>query len=112
MQSTEQALDLRPGSRGRGRKDRDGTEEIPKWDSIKQGCAEMMRAYKRLEQARESFNDTVKAVAERGNVNAATLKSLVRASASGNFKDAQRKIDQQATLFEMVGEIQGAPETQ
>jgi hypothetical protein len=112
--SIEGNLDLQPGARGRnrGRKSKDGGEEIPKFDTIKEGCAEMMRAFKKLEQARESFNDTVKAVAERGNVNAGTLKRLVKASANGKFKDEQRRIDQQATVFEMVGEIQGAPETQ
>lgn len=105
MQTTqaETALGLQPGARGR--KGRDGSEEVPRFDSIKEGCAEMMRAYKKLEHAREAFNDTVKSVAERGNVNAAGLKRLVRASATGNFKDEQRKIDQQSTLFEMIGEI-------
>jgi len=90
-----------------GRKDRDGTEESPNFPKIKDGCKEMMRAYKKLESAREAFNDTVKAVADRGNFNAATLKRLVRASASGNFADHRRMIDQQAVIFEMVGEIPG-----
>jgi hypothetical protein len=112
--SIEGNLDLQPGARGRnrGRKSKDGGEEIPKFDTIKEAAGEMMRAHKRLEQARESFNDCVKKVAERSNVNAASLKKLIRASAGGNFKDEQRKVDQQSTLFEMVGEIQGAPETQ
>lgn len=112
MSAIETNLGLQPGSRGRGRKDRDGTEEVPKWNTIKEGCSEMMRAYKKLESAREAFNDCVKAVAERGNINAASLKRLIKASAGGDFKDEQRKIDQQATLFEMVGEIPGGAEIQ
>jgi hypothetical protein len=98
-----------PGTQRRstGRKDRDGTEESPDFTSIKKGCAEMMLAYKKLESAREAFNDCVKAVSERGNCNAATLKRLVRASASGNFTDHRRMIEQQSIVFEMVGEIPG-----
>jgi hypothetical protein len=106
MQGTQEQL---PGTQRRstGRKDRDGTEEIPNFPTIKKGCAEMMLAYKKLEAARGVFNDVVQAVAERGNCNAASLKRLVRASASGNFADHHRMIDQQSTIFEMVGEIPG-----
>jgi len=104
--STQERL---PGTEGKrtGRKDKDGTEALPNYIRIKDAAKELMRSYKKMEAAREAFNDTVKAIAERGNVNTSSLKKLVRDSASGNFADRRRMIDQQSELFEMVGEIAG-----
>jgi hypothetical protein len=100
----ENALGLRPGARGRKR---DGVEEVPKIGPIKDACADMMKLYRRHVAARESFNECVKAVAERSNVNSSTLKALVRASHSGDFKEHQRRVDQVQLVFEQCGEIPG-----
>lgn len=95
--------------RSTGRKDREGTEEVPNFPTIKAGIKEMMRSYKKLEQAREAYNEIAKKLAERGHVNAANLKKLVRASVSGNFPDHRRLVDQQSALFEVVGEVSEGP---
>lgn len=98
-----------PGTRQKtpGRKTNDGTTEVVKFDSIKKGCAEMMKAFKKAETAKDDFNAIVSGVAERSGCNAVTLKRLVKSSAKGNFADVRNKIDQESSIFEMVGEIQG-----
>lgn len=108
MQGTqsETALGLKPGARGRKR---DGVEEVPKIGPIKDACANMMKLYRRMVSARESFNECVKRTAERSNVNSSALKALVRASHSGDFKEHQRRVDQVQLVFEQVGEIEGGP---
>lgn len=92
--------------RGRkGRKSGDGTAETIKFDPIKKACAEMMRAYKKFEQAKVEYDEIVSGVAERSNSNVTTLKKLVKASAKGKFTDVRHKIDQESVIFETVGEI-------
>lgn len=102
----------RESKRGNGRKDKDGTAEIVKFESITKGCSEMMKAYKKLELAKDDYNATVKAVAERSNSNVTTLKKLVRSSAKGNFQDVKDKLDQEQEVFDMVGEIGSGKESE
>lgn len=91
-----------------GRKSGDGTTEVPDFPEIKKATAELMRRYKKLEHARDDYNDAVAKVAERTHCNARNLNKLVKSSAKGTFKEAQRDADQQSTLFEMVGEVSGS----
>lgn len=106
MQQTqaESALDLRPGARGRKR---EGVEEVPKMEPIRESSAEMMKLYRRLKSAQEGFNECIKAVAERSNVNSSTLKKLVTASFSGDFPEHRCKVEQMSIVFDQVGEIAG-----
>ncbi|HTD91151.1 MAG TPA: hypothetical protein VK663_10845 [Burkholderiales bacterium] len=103
--SSETALELKPGSRGR--KSADGGEETISFQPIKEGVAEVMKLYKKAELAVADFNAAAKSVAEKGNINTASLKKLIKSSAKGKFKDTQRAIDQQSVLFETVGEVSG-----
>lgn len=105
MEQTE--IETPSSKRGSGRKSQDGSSEGIKFEPIKKACAEMMKSYKKAQEAKEAFNATVKAVAERSNCNASTLKKLVRSSAAGNFADTRNKIDQESVIFESVGEIAG-----
>lgn len=105
------ALGLPKGSRGRrGRKDSTGDEQVLKAQPIKEALSELMVAYKSFEAAKAAYNDLRKKVAERSNCNAADLGRLLRASATGKFEDTQRHIQQQADLFELIGEVPGVSE--
>jgi len=101
-------LDLKPGSRGR--RDREGGEEVIKIAPIKEAAAQCMKLLNRMETAKADFSDAIKLLAERSGTNAANLKKLFKASHKGNFSDVRRDIDQQSVLFEQVGEVQGGGE--
>lgn len=95
----------------RGRKDSEGTEEPIKFEPIKKACSEMMRAAKKVDLAQADYNNVCKIVAERSGVKAGSLKRLVRASIKGNYEDVKGAIDQQAALFETIGELHVGGET-
>jgi hypothetical protein len=95
----------------RGRKDSAGNEEPIKFKPIKDACDEMMRAAKKADLAQADYNDLCKIIAERSGVKASSLKRLVRASIKGNYGDVKGAIDQQAALFETIGEIPVGGET-
>lgn len=103
----ERALDLQPGSRGRGRKNRDGGEETIKIQPIKEAVGELMTLYKKAQSAMGAYNDARKKVSERSNCNSADLNKLIKSSAKGDFEDVRRHIEQQQVLFESVGEVAG-----
>lgn len=104
-------LGLPKGSRGRrGRKDSTGDEQVLKAQPIKEALGELMIAYKKAQAANVAYNDLRRKIAERSNCNAADLGRLLRASASGKFEDAQRHIQQQVELFELIGEVPGVSE--
>ena len=105
----ENALDLKPGSRGR--KSRDGGEETIKLKPIQDACADLMKAYKKAELAKQDYNATAKAVAERSNCNTSDIKRLIKSSATGKYEDTRRHIEQQQALFEGIGEVQGGGAT-
>lgn len=106
-----ESLGLPKGSRGRrGRKDSTGDEQVLKAQPIKEALSELMVAYKSHEAAKAAYNDLRKKVAERSNCNAADLGRLLRASATGKFEDTKRHIEQQADLFDLIGEVPGVSE--
>jgi hypothetical protein len=108
VQTHDVSLDMPKGNRGRrGRKDSTGDEQVMKAQPIKEALTELMAAYKRAELARVAYNDLRKQVAERSNSSASDLNRLIRASARGNFEDVQRKVQQSADLFELIGEVPG-----
>lgn len=98
-------LDLPVGSRGRGRKDGAGGEEVLKVQPVKDGCKELMVLYKKSVIAKEAYNAAAKAIAEKSNANTATIKRLIESSAKGKFEDVKRAVEQTADLFEAVGEV-------
>lgn len=102
-----------PGTRQQtpGRKTFDGTVETIKFDSIKKACGDMMKLYKKSQTAKDDYKAAVAAVAERSGCNASTLNRLVRSSAKGDFADVRNKIDQEAVIFETIGEIPGGKAT-
>lgn len=109
-QASEAARDQGHG-RQPGGKNSDGQSEVIDVTSIKQATGDLMKRYKKMENAKDDFNDATAKVAERTNVNARTLKKLIKSSAQGNYADVRRDIDQQSVVFETVGEVAGGPNT-
>lgn len=105
----EQALDLQPGSRGRGRKNSRGEEEVPNYKTVKDASANLMKLLRRQSVLNTEINEAFKAVAERSNTRAAHLRKLFKASLAGRFVDARNDADQQSVMFEMVGEVAAGP---
>lgn len=107
------ALNMPKGGRGRrGRKDSSGDEQVLKAQPIKEALGELMALYKKAAQASTDYSAARKAVAERSNANSADLNRLIKASAKGNFEDVQRHIQQQADLFETIGEASAGAATE
>lgn len=94
-----------------GRKTNGGTTEVPDFPTIKQATADLMKRFKKLQNAKDDYQDAVAKVAERTNVNARNLNKLIKCSAKGNYVDVRRDVDQLGAIFEMVGEVSGGPST-
>jgi len=94
-----------------GRKTADGSVEVMKLRPLKDACPELMKLYKRFEEAKLAFNGGITSVAESSNVNASTLKKLIVSSANGKFEDTRRAIEQASIIFEEVGEVPGGSVT-
>ena len=103
-QQSEAAADQGHG-RSSGRRNNDGSAEVPNFPEIKKATAELMKRFKKAELAEDDYNDACAKVAERTHVNTRNLKKLIKASAKGNFVDVRQDVDQQGALFEMVGEV-------
>lgn len=104
----QEALGLPPGARGQGgRKGPDGSEEVPDFKSIRESARDCMKLLERVEDAKEKAAKAINALAERSNTNSRNLRKLFKANLKGNFADARRDIEQQAVLFEQVGEVGG-----
>lgn len=109
-QASDAAVDQGHGRTG-GRKGSGGTKEVPDFQTVKQATADLMRRYKKMQNAKDDYNDAVAKVAERTNTNARNLNKLIKSSEKGTFADVRRDIDQLGSLFEIVGEVAGGPST-
>lgn len=79
--------------------------ETVKFQTIKQECATMMRAYRKLTAATTHYNQLVKDVAARSNSTPSVLKQLVKSSADGTYHDTRAQLDKAAIIFENIGQI-------
>jgi hypothetical protein len=98
-------------SKSRGRKDRDGGEQIIRYEDINKGADGVMKLFRKAESAKTNLNEGIKALAERSGTNVGVLKKLFKASFNGNFEDCKRDVDQAADLFQTIGEIPGGGKT-
>lgn len=107
---TEQALDLKPGSRGRtrGRKNNDGSEETLNVKSLKDEAPRLLRLLRKATERMQECRDDIKAVCDANCANTAQFTRLLKASLKGNFEDQRRKAEQQSIIFEAIGEVSDA----
>jgi hypothetical protein len=111
----QEALDLRPGSRGngrtrprRGRKNPDSSEEVLNVSSLKSEAPRLLRQLRKATERLREAQDDVKAVCEASGANTAQFMRLLKASLKGNYEDERRKAEQQSIIFESVGEVSDA----
>lgn len=93
--------------KAKGRKAADGTEKTLKPLTVKAGLAECMKLLRKVESAKENYQDAVKKLAESGGFQASALNKLLKVSLNGKFAEAKRDIDQVQILFDEVGEAAG-----
>lgn len=111
MVDAAEATGMQKGSRGRGRKDGDGGEEVPDYDVVNKDKKRLMKLYKEKEESVAAYNDACKKTAKDAHLNTPSIKLLIKSSATGDFKEVQRILDQRSTLFEIVGEVPGGAVT-
>jgi hypothetical protein len=85
-----------------GRKDADKQEQIIELDEIKSSVPELVLLYKAAEDSANALSDSIKHVAERGGVLAATLRKFVAAAAVDRFDEKKRQCEQLSLLFENI----------
>lgn len=110
MEGAQPGTGTETGKNGRkavGRRDGQGNEKTVKIPPLKAGVKECMTLFMRAEAARVRYKDACKATAERGGIESSTLNKLIKSSAKGRFEETKSDIDQQALIFDQVGEVEG-----
>lgn len=98
--STERALGLPPGSRGKN----GGEREELKVEPIRKGLVRLARQYSKMLREREAFAELAKELGASSNCRPALLKRLVRVSHAGNLDKARQERERERELFDQVGE--------
>lgn len=94
-----------PGTQtARGRKGRDGIEETVKVTTLRKACPQLLKLYRKSQDAATDYKDALKAACEANGANSADVNKLIKASFKGNYEDVRRHIEQQQIIFEM-GEV-------
>lgn len=86
------------------RKDQSGQEVVQRPQVVKNAATELIAAKKKLAHATETLSKLIKKVAEESGYNAKAIRGWLGATVGESFEKAKRDIDQQAELFEEVGE--------
>lgn len=86
-----------------GRKDHDGGEQVVNIIPLRKKLLNLEVLKGVADDARESFNDAVKAVAEETGLMSSAVKKLVKARTDDKVDDEKRKAIQVAMLFEEIG---------
>jgi hypothetical protein len=105
--STDPEQGALPGtqSRNRGRQNKDGTEETVKVEPLRKACPRLLRLYGKAVDTMTDYKEALKAACEANGANTADVARLIKASHKGNFEDVRRHVEQQAIIFEAVGEV-------
>ena len=97
-------LDLGKGGRtAPGRVD-GGQEQAVKVTTIKDKLEQLLKLYRKAENAKEDLSDAIKQVAEAGGIHASVLKRFVAARGGDGFVKAKAKSEQLQLLFDEIGE--------
>lgn len=85
----------------RGRTD-NGQEAVIKLESLQTKVQHLVGLHNTAAEAKQDYNDAVKAVAESSGLLAATVSRYVKARAGDNFEDAKTKALQLSLVFEEI----------
>lgn len=100
--SAEQALDLKPGSRGKGRRGSEGQEAVIKLEALSVKTDELVKLHTAATDAATDFGEAVKKVAEEAGLNAATVRKYIAARAGDKYDETKQRVLQLALVFEEV----------
>lgn len=106
MDMRTDGIETRKGARAPGgRKGKDGTEEVPQTRPIKEALADLLKAKKKADDARDKLNEEIRKVAEQSNMNASVVRRFVNASQkdSKGFDAERRKAEQFVMAFDEIG---------
>ena len=87
----------------RGRKD-GGQEQVIRVQAVKDKIEHLVKLHAAHEEAAENLSDAIKAVAEKGGIEASVLKRFVAARAGEKFDRARKRSEQLELLFDQIGE--------
>lgn len=106
MQSTDQALDMPKGSRGRTaartRKDKTGQAAVFKPEALAVKVDHLIGLHKAKSSAATDFSEAIKAVAEACGQNAKAVRSYITARAGENFEERKRDAEQLSLIFDSI----------
>lgn len=89
--------------RARGRKDNDGQEAVLDLKAIKDRVPDLIKLHIATKEAREEYSEAIKASAEKGGINARSLRAYVRARASESYEKDKQYAEQLSLLFDEIG---------
>lgn len=90
-------------NRPKGRKDADKQEAVIKTGPIKEKIDDLVALYIKMGRAADTFNDAVKATAEKSGLLASVVRKFVVARAGEKFEEEKRKCEQLQLVFDEVG---------
>jgi hypothetical protein len=90
--------------RSKGRKDADKQPAVTKPQVVSERIDEMVKLHAKSVDAATEAKEAVTKCAEESGYNAANVRKLVLARYGEKFPEVKRNIEQQAELFEEVGE--------
>lgn len=93
-----------PAKRSKGRKDADKQPAVTQPKVISERIDELVKLHAASQSAAVEAKEAITKAAEDSGYNAANVRKLVLARYGEKFPEVKRNIEQQAELFEEVGE--------
>ena len=90
--------------KARGRKQKDGTEDVIKTKPLKEAITELLSLKAKADAAKDKMNSAVKAVAEKSGLLSKVVRKLVNARSGEGFEEAKREVVQLGIVFEEIGD--------
>lgn len=89
--------------RAKARKDNDGQEAVIDLKAIKDRVDDLIKLHIAVKESREEYSEAIKAAAEKGGINARSLRAYVRARASESYSKDKQYAEQLSLLFDEIG---------
>lgn len=96
--------------RGAGRRDSTGTPETVKILPLKAECPRLLKMLRKAKKQMEDYRENLNDVCEANGANSAVVNRLLNASLKGNYETVRQKAEQQAIVFDGVGEVSDSGE--
>lgn len=100
MQEAQEAIDKAKGKGTKGRKDASKQEAVPDADQVREDLEDGVALYTKMGSAQDTFNDWIKAKAEKSGLLAANVRKYVVAAATDKLEEGKRNAEQLSLLFD------------